>query len=326
MTTMTTRSLMSRWARSVLLAVVIIGASMPPATAFAADDPKKEAQVFFTQGLKLAESGDVRGAIAAFRAAYDKSPTFRVLYNIAQLCERAADSACAVRVYEQYLRDGGADVPAKRRAEVEADLEKLKRTIALVTITVNFVDAEISVDDEAMGKTPLPAPVAVNAGEHKIVARYQSKSVDRSVKVAAGDAVSIDLQLPKDEAKPKPKPIATSEEKEHPPPPPRRPFPVLPWAVTGALAVTTVVTGVLAAGAYSTFKEKRDAFPITRDELNDSQGSARDLFLLTALFGTVTVVSAGVASYFTFFAPAPAASTPRVGIGPRGIVLEGTLP
>lgn len=310
-----------------LMTVASIASADPPAKPAASvpgDAAKKEAQALFSQALKQAESGDQRAALTSFRAAYDKYPSFRVLYNIGQLCARLGDGACSVRAYEQYLRDGGADVPAKRRTEVEAEVTALSRTVATLTITSNVAGAEVFIDDTLVGRTPLAAPIPVNAGAHAVVLVNDGKKIERSFNAVSGDAATLDIQVPKVE------PVVTVVEKEAPErpaaPPPRRPFPVVPWAVTGGFAVATAVTGILAASAYSSFKDKRDDFPITREELDDAQGSARNLLLLTGLFGTVTVVSAGVAGYFTFLAPGPAA--PRVGlaVSPRGVLLQGTLP
>jgi hypothetical protein len=179
-----------RYSRS-LAALLVVALS---ATAARADD-KKEAQVLFTQGLKLAESGDTKGALQAFRGAYEKSPNFRVLYNIAQICARMQDPVCTVRTYEQYLRDGGTNVPAKKREAVEAELTALRRTLGALTINVpkEAEGSEIYVDDISVGRAPLPGPVAVAVGAHKIVARLlpRSKEVERSVNIAIGGQALI---------------------------------------------------------------------------------------------------------------------------------------
>jgi hypothetical protein len=289
------------------------------------DAARKEAQTLFTQALEKANAGDTRGALGAFRSAYERYPSFRVLYNIGQLCIRLGDHACTARAYEQYLRDGGADVPAARRTEVEGELRTVSRKIASLTITSNVAGAEIWIDEAVVGRTPLPRPVAVNAGGHRILLLHEDKSLERSVKVEGiGESVTVDMPVPRD-------PVASTVRApaaatKPAPPAPDRPIPILPWAVTGGFAVATAVSGVLAASSYSSFKDTKETFGITRQELEDSQSSARSLLLVTGVLGGLTVVSAGVASYFTWFAPRSSPSAPRVGLGPRGFVLEGTLP
>lgn len=319
--------------RTTLLSLSLL-AFAGPAVAAPGDDAahRKEAQVLFGEGVKQAEKGDTKAALASFRAAYEKYPSFRVLYNIGQLCERMGDPACAVKSYEQYLRDGGADVPAKRRTEVDATIKKLVAQLAMVTVKVSAPGAEVAIDDVPQGRSPIAEPVPMNAGPHKVTATLGDKSAKKEVVANAGEPQTVELELPKDE----PAPIVVA-----PPPVPKDPprqepvkrdagrtepskFPVVPWVVTGGLAVVTIVTGVITASKYSTYQDKKDAFPVTRSELDDAQGSARTMFVVTSIFGAATVVSAGIATYLTL--SPKRASSPRVGLAPGGIVFGGTLP
>jgi hypothetical protein len=291
------------------------------------DAQKKEAQALFNQAVKLAESGDTRGALAAFRGAYAAYPSFRVLYNIGQLCSRLRDAACTVRAFEQYLRDGGADIPAKKRADVEAELRSLAKQVATLTIDVDVAGGEISIDDEPVGRSPLPRPWVVNPGAHKIAVTYETKVVERTVTASAMDTLTVDIQIPKD---PAPGPVVVpipAEPAEQPRPSERRQAPVVPWIVTGGLAAGAVVTGILAAVTYSSFQDKRDEFPVTRAELEDAQGTARTFFLAAGVLGACTIVSAGIAGYFTLAAPSAAPADPTVGLAasPRGVLVHGSF-
>lgn len=304
------------------------------------DDPKKkEAQAFFDEGLRLHKAGDPRGAIKAFREAYARFPSFRVHYNIGQLCTRIGDAGCAVRAYERYVREGGDEVPAKRRAEVATEVKQLSKTLGRVTITCNVTGADVLLDDEPVGRTPLPEKLAVNGGQHKLVASLEDGTRgEKSFSLVAGGNTSVEIVL---EKKPPPPPPTDTTEKEKEKeeaarqaaaakPPEPTAFPVVPWAVTGGLAVVTAVTGVLAAGAYSSYEDTKKAYPITRDELESSHGSARDLFLLSAAFGAATLVSAGVATYFTLGGktPEPAKSKDKAAAsqGSRGIRRVALVP
>jgi hypothetical protein len=301
------------------------------------EEKRKDAQVFFDTGVDLARTGDAKGALSAFRSAYEMYPNFRVLYNIGQLCARLGDGACAVRSYEQYLRDGGRSIPAKRRAAVESEIQALSRTLAGVTVTVDAPGAEIRIDDEVVGVAPLPGPVAVSAGDHVVAAVHAGRRAEKRIQVVSGDSASVELELP-EEAPAAPEGEGDGEKdaepaeavaKESPP----RPFPVVPWAVTGGLAVATGVVAVLAISAHGRYQDTRDSFPISRGELDDAHGSARDLFLAASALGVVTLVSAGVATYMTLSSGPSApekksAARPRVALAPGlgGLSLVGTWP
>jgi hypothetical protein len=289
------------------LAVVALVAAAGTSTSAAADDGKVAARALFSQGVKLNEAGDTAGALAAFRAAYDKSPSFRVLYNIGQLCAKTGDPVCAVRSYEQYLADGGSDVSARRRSDVEADLVKLKKLVASIVVTASPPGAEIAVDDAPAGRSPLASPVLVLAGAHKLVATLDGRTAERSVRVAGGESAAVELVVPPPTPPPEPPapaatapPPATTTRLAAEPEPKR--VPVVPWVVTGGFAIATVVGAVLTESRYNAFVDKRESFPVTRGALDDAQSSARSLFIVTSALGAATLASAGVATYFTFFA------------------------
>lgn len=318
--------------RSRSLAALSFVAVTAMATSARADD-KKEAQALFTQGLKLADSGDAKGALAAFRAAYEKSPNFRVLYNIAQVCSRLQDPVCTVRTYEQYLREGGSNIPQKKREAVEAEMTSLRRTLGSITINVKkeAEGSEIYVDDVSVGRAPLPGPVTVAVGAHKIVARLlpKSKEVERSVNIAiGGQTLTVEIIEPVRDPDP-PTPAAESVA----PPPPDKPappaetrsFPLVPWAVTGGFAVLTIGSGVVAAVTYSSFQDKKREFPIERAELDSSQSTARTFFIATSILGAATIVSGAIATYFTITRPKARANI-TLGFAASGVAVQGAFP
>jgi hypothetical protein len=341
----------SSCAGAVVMALAVMSITTP---AFA--DAKKDAQVLFEMAVKQADAGDNAAALSSFRAAYEKFPNYKVLYNIGKVCSRMGDAPCAVRNYEQYLRDGDKEVPRARRKEVEGEIKSLSRTLAMVTVKSNLTGGDVTVDDQVVGKVPLSGPVPVRGGEHKITVSHDGKKAERTVTVVAGESASIVLDADKDApaaAAPAPAPKATAKDdpkkdkdaadKDDGPIEPTHTipkrddepgsFPVVPWAVTGALAGATILTGVLTASAYGSYQDKKEEFPVSRDDLDSSQGTARDLFVLTSVLGACTVISAGVATYFTFFSsPSPGAGPPpskaRIGlaVGPRGFALQGVLP
>lgn len=327
-------------ARRVLgLAFLALAAVARPAMAADEDAKKKEAQSYFDEGLRLAKN-DPRGAVVAFREAYVRYPSFRVLYNIGQLCGRLGDAGCSVRAYERYLREGGEEVPAKRRKEVEAEVKQLSRTLGRLTVSVSVAEADLVLDDEPVGKSPLAAPLAVSGGEHRIVATTPegARAEKRFALVAAGTAaVELVLEVPPPPPAKEPEPAKAPEPPAAPKANEGAPFPIVPWAVTGGLAVATGVMSIFAAGAWGDYKDTRATYPITREELDSAHGAARDKFLVATAFGVATLVSAGIATYFTFGGKSPeapgekkrgAARPRRVALVPTpgGIVLVGGLP
>jgi hypothetical protein len=82
------------------------------------------------------------------------------------------------------------------------------------------------------------------------------------------------------------------------------------------------VTGILAANAFTAFKEKKGTFPVSRPTLDLAQSAARNLFLVTALLGVATAATASLAGYLTFRTPQ---SNTTLTIGLPGIFIAGAI-
>ena len=68
--------------------------------------------------------------MAEFRKAYQISPSYRVLYNIAQTQYALHDFVGAYKSLMQYMSEGGGEIPADRRTQVDEMLAKLEERIA----------------------------------------------------------------------------------------------------------------------------------------------------------------------------------------------------
>src|SRR5262245_31514318 len=120
----------------ILLSAVAPAWAAPPAPA-AEPAAVTEAQTRFKRALELYEEGNLDGARAELRRAYETSPNFKVLYNLAQVEFELHDYPAALASFEQYLSLGGDKVAEPRRAQVQKDIEKLRARVATVKISVN---------------------------------------------------------------------------------------------------------------------------------------------------------------------------------------------
>lgn len=346
---------------SLLAVVAALSVSSPPLTALAQQPTKaaqQEAATRFRKGLDLFKDGDYQAALIEFRRAYELAPNFNVLYNIGQVYFQLQDYPNALGSLERYLSEGGANVPASRKSEVERDIEKLKSRVANIEITVNVPDAEITLDEVPIGKSPLAKPLMVSAGKHKLVATKTGfNTVTRLLEVASGDSPKIVLEMTENKGpvisiEPPPTasvtapPPPTSTAPPPPPvePPPPRSIPWAGWAVTGGLTVGAVITGVLALGASSKLKTERESAAATAESLSSAKSKAQTFALVTDILAGGAIVAGGVTLYFTLAggssgekakpAVGPAtgkhpsrflAPEVRVGVGPGNFSLVGTF-
>jgi len=76
-----------------------------------ADEDSAKAAVRFQQAVELYREGSYEGALAEFRKAYQISPSYRVLYNIAQTQYALHDFVSAHRSLVQYMAEGRGEIP-----------------------------------------------------------------------------------------------------------------------------------------------------------------------------------------------------------------------
>ena len=180
--------------------VVALALSAPAVPVFAqatqATPPTKaqqqEAATRFKKGLDLFKDGDYQVALIEFRRANELAPNFNVLYNIGQVYFQLQDYPNALTSLERYLNEGADRIPASRRADVIRDIDKLKARVANDQVTTTVPDADISIDDVPVGRSPLSKPVMVSAGKHKItVSKVGFTAATKIVEVASGDSPKI---------------------------------------------------------------------------------------------------------------------------------------
>jgi hypothetical protein len=325
---------MSSRKRSIAAAAVLALFTLSqPAIAQKPDAPTKAqtdaATAHFKRGVELFEEQDYTGALIEFRRAYDTAPNYRVLYNIGNTCFQLTDYACALRSLEKYLADGGSEIQASRRADVERDLGKLRQRVAKVDIKTNVPGADISIDDAPVGKAPLPEPVLVSAGRRKITATFERRTpVTKTVDVAGGDSLPVQLDFAAEEPAPtaSPAPTQTRTDSAPPPAPERnRTLPIILWTGAGVAAVGATVTGIIALKASSDLKTKRETVDASPSDLTSTSSRAKTFALVTDIVGVAAIGLTGAAIYFTFIKSPSAQPTTSVGFTGTGVVVNHTF-
>ena len=291
-------------------------------------DQVKEAGTRFKKGLDLFKDGDFQAASIEFRRAYELAPNFNVLYNIGQVSFQLQDYPNALTSLQRYIAEGGKNIPSSRHADVDKDIEKLLARVANFNVIVNVVDADITIDDVSVGKSPLPKSILVSAGKHKITASKAGfTSTTKVIEIASSETQNVQIDPVKVEVAPPPVPVAPPTDTGTPsatpteppppvtpPPPPARSVPVAGIVVTSGLTVSAVVMGILALGASSNLATLRTSSTATRDSLDSAHDKTVAYALVTDILAGGAIVSAGVTLYVGLRTPkkdsAPAAAPP----------------
>ena len=208
---------MSHVVRGILvLAVWLVpaGASVAQSagagTAPAADPVLQEAGERFDRGVAFYDEGDFGAALAEFLRAYELTEHWGVLYNLGQVSSALNRHAEALRYFESYLADGGGEIDASRRSEVEEKVGALRSRLATLMVTVDVDGAEILLDDEIVGTTPLAEPIYVSSGPHVVVARHpEHGSERRTVTLASETSETVAFALVQPAVDPPVGPVAS---------------------------------------------------------------------------------------------------------------------
>ena len=269
-----------------------------------------QARRHFARGVELYRGGAYDASLAAFTRAYELAPSYRILYNMAQVQAQRQDYVQALELFARYLGEGAAApaearIPDARVAEVEAEMTELKRRVAELRVETNVEGGALVINESRVAELPSSAPLLLNAGIHRVrVEKAGYIPVTRIVTVAGGDASVVTFQLERESfpidlaALPPPQGLPSKAARQTPPPPPEN------VAVKVGLISTGILTGFTAACAVMTYRQSGELdrrlshYPEGLDRIESARARLRTLAVLTDVFGLASLVSAGVTTYF----------------------------
>ena len=297
-------------------AQVSAGATVQTKDAAPHASPMDEARVRYERGLKLYSENNYEAACIEFARAYELAPTYKILYNIGVCGSARNDYVAAMKNLRSYLQQGGADVPADRRKEVEGLLRDLQPRIGLLTIKSNVTGANVTIDDVPVGTTPLPNAIEVNPGRRRVnVSKTGWFQKTQSIVVAGSDKSVLNIQLDS-------VPVQVDKTTDL--------KPYIFWGLAGALAVGSGITGYVALKTSSNLSDSDNAIGTTSSDRESDRTKMRTFGIIADSLGAAAIVSAGVALYFTIKPSkkeldSPPGANVKVGVRPGGLVLQGTF-
>jgi hypothetical protein len=283
------------------------------------DERAQEARSRYERGMQLYNEGASEGALVEFERAYHLAPSYKLLYNIALIRLQLNDYAQALKVFQEYLAEGGTEIASVRRSEVERHVASLKNKVGRVELSSGARGADVLVDDVVVGRIPLGELLMLNPGRRRISIARGGLTSSTVVSIAGQDFLKVELSLDS------PAPQPTAEARVPSSSPSRAPM-YVSWSVTAALAAGTTVVGILALGAMSDLDNERTRVPTTRARLDDADAKMMRLALATDILAGATAIAGVTALYFTLSRPSTEASTlqggTRIGFGPATLRIE----
>jgi hypothetical protein len=316
------------------LALVVSSASAQDSSAM------REATKHFQRAVVLYGEADYRAALVEFKRAYATSPNASVLYNVGETEYQLQDYASALTTFERYLGEAGAS--EGHRAEVEGTVDVLRARVGHLAITTIPAGADVTVDDQAIGRTPFEKALLVSIGRRKVVASIAGRApVSRYVDVAADDNVSVALVLTSAETTPAASLSQSSSASKSDASSASSggssssggALRTVGWLVTGASAAGAVTFGLLAMNASSDLSAARASYPTTSATLSHDASLTTTYSILADSLTAAAVVVGGVTLYSTLSSSSSSGSgskrgsngTTRVTLGPGSAHFEMTF-
>jgi hypothetical protein len=266
------------------------------------------AEALFSAGNYEAAWSDF---VEAHRLLEGHPRRYVVRHNMAVCQERLFRYDLALRLYEQYLEEGGPD--AEDRGAVVAVLATLRGLLGALIIDAN-VQAEIWIDDRRVADAP--ARVSVPAGRHVVELRSSlHQAARREVQVVPQRTYALRFEL--------------SRLSDY-----RGLSPVYFWSAAGLTAaalVTGAVFGLQALDARDTGEAHASESMQLRTAAAERSERAIAEYALAAdvAFGAAALLAAGstLLLFMTDWSEGPperaAAPSARLALSPRGVVLQG---
>jgi hypothetical protein len=126
------------------------------------------AKADFEAGKLLAGDGDFAGALIKFQSAYDASKDPRLLWNVAFCQKNLRHYAKVVALLQRYVEEGAALLTEKDKKDALDLVSTIEPFTTRVTIQVNEASAEVFVDEEPVGTSPLSGPVILDIGQRHL--------------------------------------------------------------------------------------------------------------------------------------------------------------
>jgi hypothetical protein len=168
----------------------------PPGPKSLSDTLSGGAKADYEAARLLYGDGDHAGALVKFQSAFDQSKDSRLLWNMAACEKNLRHYAKVMALVDRYLKEGGALLTEQDRRDAKDLLGAIESFTAALTLDVSEAGAEVSIDDEVVGTTPLGKPTIVDLGVRRIKIKKEGfREATLSVPIGGSKEVTQNVKL-----------------------------------------------------------------------------------------------------------------------------------
>lgn len=315
-------------ARCLAAALILVGALGGADARGQQGETAMDAGKHFRRGVDLYGEANYSGALVEFKRAYVLAPTSAALYDVGETEFQLQYYADALKTFRRFLAEYGPN--EHHRADVENSIQVLASRVGVIRVRTVPEGADVALDDQAVGKTPLAEPLLASIGRRKVVASIPGRPpATQYIDLAAGDDVVVSLDL-----SPPPEALAVPPSREVPQlPPPAvavRPdssamFRRVAWIAASSAGAAAITFGALAVWQADALAQARRGLT-TSATLEHHANLATTFAVLADSLGAVALLTGGVTVYLTVQSSEArrrsTAGAGRVTIGPDSVFFE----
>ena len=155
-----------------------------------------EARVAFQAGVQAYAEQHYAEALESFRTAYRIRPHPSVLVNLANCYVALNRPQDAISTFERFLNDPTVTPTPQQRTEIESALAEARRHLATINVLVFPPGADVYLDGDLVGTSPLRRPLQTGPGPHVIEARQAGGgTIQHQARVEGGGTVTLTLDI-----------------------------------------------------------------------------------------------------------------------------------
>ncbi len=177
------------WAILSSLAGSFVEAKSARKTKASAEDVQQAAKLLSDGKAALVAKNNGQ-AKTLFEDAYRKNPSGEALFQLGKLAESEGRTVAAQDVMRRFLQETTGD-------EDGPDQKEAQRIVALTGPAAGEVNvlgargAWVLVDDHLVGALPLPLPLLLESGNHRIIVELGEQRIEEQVKALPGQTVEM---------------------------------------------------------------------------------------------------------------------------------------
>jgi tetratricopeptide (TPR) repeat protein len=187
-----------RFVKHAAAMAALLALASSPRRAAAQDGDIAQAKKWFNEAAAAEKKGDCRAAVELFRKALAVKETPQLHLRVGNCQEKLGDLVAAEASYEKAVARAEQASNKDALEVAREELEDIRPRVPRVTFTLASPpsDLTLQLDGLPLAASSLETALALNPGDHAVVAEAGKVRFDKSFTLAEKDRITVAIELP----------------------------------------------------------------------------------------------------------------------------------